>query len=51
MQYAADYVTQLHLHCVTDNTAALALYQQLGFETYGTEQKSITPQNDLRAVQ
>ncbi|WHN66247.1 GNAT family N-acetyltransferase [Cysteiniphilum sp. QT6929] len=47
IKHAADYVTQLHLHCVTENTVALALYQKFDFETYGTEPKSIKVHNQF----
>jgi ribosomal protein S18 acetylase RimI-like enzyme len=38
---AATQVKQVHLTVVTDNAAAVRLYQQLGFETYGTEPRSL----------
>jgi ribosomal protein S18 acetylase RimI-like enzyme len=38
---AAPLVKQVHLTVVTDNAAAVRLYQQLGFETYGTEPRSL----------
>ncbi len=47
IKHAANSVTHLHLHCATGNTAALALYQQLGFEIYATEPKSIKVHNQF----
>lgn len=38
---AATQVKQVHLTVVTDNAAAVRLYRQLGFETYGTEPRAL----------
>jgi ribosomal protein S18 acetylase RimI-like enzyme len=38
---ARDEVLQVHLSVVTTNAAAIALYQRLGFSTYGTEPRSL----------
>ncbi len=41
LSHARTQVKQVHLSVVTDNTAALALYERLGFTTYGTEPRSL----------
>ena len=38
---AAGLVKQVHLTVVTDNAAAVRLYEQLGFSTYGTEPRAL----------
>ena len=35
--FAKAHVVQLHLSCVTENLAAIALYKKHGFTVYGTE--------------
>lgn len=41
LEAAATQVKQVHLSVVTDNAAAIRLYEQLGFSTYGTEPRSL----------
>ena len=41
LSHARTQVKQVHLSVVTDNVAALALYERLGFTTYGTEPRSL----------
>lgn len=43
--YAKDYVSQLHLMCVTTNLNVLKLYQKHGFEIYGTEPRALKIQD------
>jgi len=41
IEHATSIVEQLHLNCVTIYLAALAFYESLGFETYGTEPNAL----------
>lgn len=41
LRHASTLVKQVHLQVVTENTAAYALYQRLGFTTYGTEPRAL----------
>lgn len=41
LEAAATQVKQVHLSVVTTNAAAVRLYEQLGFRTYGTEPRSL----------
>lgn len=41
IEHARAKVLQVHLTVVTSNGSALRLYQQLGFEIYGTEPRSL----------
>jgi ribosomal protein S18 acetylase RimI-like enzyme len=39
--FARQEVRQVHLSVVTENVPAIALYEHLGFTTYGTEPRSL----------
>jgi ribosomal protein S18 acetylase RimI-like enzyme len=41
LAHARQVVTQVHLCVVTDNEAALSLYESLGFASYGTEPNAL----------
>lgn len=41
LRHASTLVDQVHLQVVTENAAAYALYQRLGFSTYGTEPRAL----------
>jgi len=41
LRHAGTLVEQVHLQVVTDNTAAYALYERLGFTRYGTEPRAL----------
>ena len=41
LAFARTQVQQVHLSVVTDNAPAIALYEHLGFTTYGTEPRSL----------
>jgi len=41
LRHAGTRVTQVHLQVVTENAAARALYERLGFTTYGTEPRAL----------
>jgi RimJ/RimL family protein N-acetyltransferase len=41
LAFARTQVTQVHLSVVTDNSVALALYENLGFTIYGTEPRGL----------
>lgn len=41
IKHAKSRVTQLHLTCLTNNLAAVRLYQNHGFKIYGTEPRAL----------
>ena len=41
IEHASSHVVQLHTRVVTDNRAALRLYESLGFRCYGVEPRAL----------